>query len=50
MSDGKIPLLGVDMWEHAFYILHNANKPAYLENFFHVINWNKANEYYLTSK
>jgi len=46
ISQGKIPVLAVDMWEHAFYILHNANKPAYLENFFKVINWRQVNENY----
>lgn len=50
ISQGKIPVLGIDMWEHSFYLLHNANKPAYLENFFKVINWEQVNENYKKAK
>jgi len=46
LNDGKIPILGVDMWEHSFYIKHRANKAAYLSDFFNVINWNQTNENY----
>jgi len=34
------------MWEHSFYIKHNANKAAYLEDFFHVINWEQVNKHF----
>lgn len=37
-------LLVVDMWEHAYYLKCQNRKKEYLENFFHVINWNKVNE------
>ena len=50
ISHGKIPVLGVDMWEHSFYLKHKSNKAAYLEDFFHVINWNKVNEHYKKTK
>ena len=50
ISHGKIPVLGVDMWEHSFYLKHKSNKAAYLEDFFHVINWNKVNEHYKKAK
>jgi len=46
LSEGKVPVLGLDMWEHSFYIKHNANKAAYLEDFFHVINWEQVNKHF----
>ncbi len=50
ISEGKVPILGVDMWEHSFYIKHNSNKFAYLEDFFHVINWEQVNENFNEAK
>ncbi|KAA6226462.1 MULTISPECIES: superoxide dismutase [Fe] [unclassified Campylobacter] len=37
--DDKIPLLVVDVWEHAYYVDHRNARPAYLEKFFGHINW-----------
>lgn len=50
LMENKIPILGLDVWEHAYYILHNANRAAYLENFFGVINWDYVNENFKRSK
>ena len=46
MSQGKIPILGIDMWEHSYYVKHMWNKSAYIEDFFNVINWDKVEENY----
>ena len=46
ISQGKIPILGIDMWEHSFYLKHGPNKVAYIEDFFNVINWDKVEENY----
>ncbi len=50
LMENKIPILGLDVWEHAYYILHNANRAAYLENFFRAINWDNVNENFKRSK
>lgn len=39
VTEGAIPLLVVDVWEHAYYIDHRNVRPAYLEKFFSHINW-----------
>ncbi|MBS3171408.1 superoxide dismutase [Candidatus Woesearchaeota archaeon] len=42
---GKVPVLGVDMWEHSMYLRYNNRKGEYLGAFFKVINWDKVNEH-----
>jgi len=43
MDNLGTPLLGIDMWEHAFYLKHGPDKKQYGEDFFKVINWNYGN-------
>ena len=50
VSKGLIPLLTIDVWEHAYYLKYQNKRPDYIENFFNVINWEKVNEYYLGAK
>lgn len=44
------PLLGLDMWEHAYYLKHQNRKAEYVENFFQIINWDKVAERFDTAQ
>ncbi|MDB8656834.1 superoxide dismutase [Streptococcus anginosus] len=50
ISGGKTPILGIDVWEHAYYVKYRNVRPDYIKAFFSVINWNKVNELYVAAK
>ena len=44
MSDYRaFPLLGIDVWEHAYYLKYDADRTKYIKNIFKIINWEEVN-------